>query len=99
MAEDLIVSYTKVKESAKRLSSLPGAMKHQSEERGVAGGGGWRGDVSGAEEEQWDLGLTLRTAEFNWAKLERLRLAGTRCVVIFELFIFVTFCNSMVLVW
>lgn len=77
VAEELIISYTRIKKRATRLLN-----SNQAAAGGVAVRGEGGGAVSGGEE-AWDLELTLRTVEFNRAKLERLRLLGTRYVMIF----------------
>lgn len=74
VAEKLIVNYTKIKRRAKRLAG--------GGDKTSRGAGGGQGEVDAKVEEEgdgdWDLSLTLRTAEYNGAKMERLRLSGNR---------------------
>lgn len=76
VAEKLIVSYTKIK---RRAGYLSGGGK----EKAATGGRGGDGDVDHVAdpgtESDWDLDLALTTVEYNKAKLERIRLMGTRC--------------------
>lgn len=70
VAKELIFSYMRVK-------NLAGLLQPESIQREQL--------VDGDGEEIWDLQLTLRTVEFNRTRLERLKLAGTRCgVLLFE---------------
>lgn len=63
MAVDLITSYPKIKRVAKELGT---STEGQQEEEAMAGG-----------DSDWDLGITLRIAEFNAVKMKRLRLEGS----------------------
>ena len=74
VAEKLIVSYTKIKRRAGDLSGGGGR-------KAATGRGGVGGDhvTDPGSESDWDLDLALTTVEFNKAKLERIRLMGSRC--------------------
>lgn len=77
VAEKLILSYTEIK---MRAGELPDSGRQTG---GGATGGKDTGDDGVREpgsESDWDLDLTLTTVKFNKAKLERIRLMGTRCV-------------------
>lgn len=65
-----MLSYTRIKRRAKRLAL--------EERKGSGGATAVECEIGASEDQDWDLGLTLRTAEYNWAKLERLLLKGTR---------------------
>lgn len=75
VAEKLIVSYTKIKRRAGDLLGGGGR-------KGATGGEGGGEDhvTDPGSESDWDLDLALTTVEFNKAKLERIRLMGSRCV-------------------
>lgn len=66
MAVKLITSYTNIKADAKDLGKSEEELAKEEGERTVGGN------------DDWDLDLTLRTAQFNAAKIEHLKLIGSR---------------------
>lgn len=72
VAEKLIQSYASIKKEASRLS--------KTKPPAPGGGGDGVDDAEGREGKDCDLALTLTTTDFNLAKIERIRLEGTRCV-------------------
>lgn len=80
VAKKLITSYSAIKKEAKGLRVSERKHSHSgghgAAERGVVKGEAR--DEKGGGEKDWDLDLTLTVVEFQRARLERARLAGTR---------------------